>query len=115
MTKKITITSKRILSIFTAIGAGLISPQIMAAAPVEFTYQDWQVICDNTRTCRLAGYQTEDNNNLPVSVLLIRRAGANAGVIGKVKLGVEIGGSLGLSLTSTKSLQPTLTKASVSI
>ena len=87
MTKKITITSKRILSIFTAIGAGLISQQIMAAAPVEFTYQDWQVICDNTRTCRLAGYQTEDNNNLPVSVLLIRRAGANAGVIGKVKLG----------------------------
>lgn len=58
-----------------------------AAEPVEFTYNDWQVVCDNIRTCRLAGYQAENNSEFPVSVLLIRKAGANAGVIGKVKLG----------------------------
>ncbi|WP_352337751.1 DUF1176 domain-containing protein [Psychrobacter sp. 16-MNA-CIBAN-0192] len=69
-----------------AVGVTVSLPS-MAAAPVEFSNQDWQVVCDNTRTCRLAGYQAEDRNDLPVSVLLIRRAGANAGVIGKVKLG----------------------------
>lgn len=58
-----------------------------AASPVEFSNQDWQVVCDNIRTCRLAGYQAETNSDFPVSVLLIRRAGATAGVIGKVKLG----------------------------
>ena len=57
------------------------------AAPVEFTSQDWQVACDNTRTCRLAGYQAENNSQLPVSVLLVRRAGANASVEGQVKFG----------------------------
>lgn len=58
-----------------------------ASAAVEFSNQDWQVACDNTRTCRLAGYQAENNNDAPVSVLLIRRAGSNAEVAGKVKLG----------------------------
>ena len=77
----------KILPIFVAIGGAIISSPSMAAASVEFTNQDWQVVCDNTRTCRLAGYQAENNNDLPVSVLLIRRAGPNTGVIGKVKLG----------------------------
>lgn len=76
-----------LLLIGIASTTALFSMPSLAAAPVEFTSQDWQVVCDNTRTCRLAGYQAEDNNDLPVSVLLIRRAGANAGVIGKVKLG----------------------------
>ncbi|MGM8900673.1 DUF1176 domain-containing protein, partial [Psychrobacter sp. 1Y4] len=43
--------------------------------------------CDNTRTCRLAGYQADNNSEFPVSILLTRRAGADAGVDGKVKLG----------------------------
>ena len=57
------------------------------ANATEFTSQDWQVACDNTRTCRIAGYQAENNSEFPVSVLLTRRAGANAAVDGKVKLG----------------------------
>ena len=81
------IALNKLFLIAAASTAAFFSMPSMAAAPVEFTYQDWQVICDNTRTCRLAGYQAEDNNDLPVSILLIRRAGANAGVIGKVKLG----------------------------
>ncbi|WP_296245541.1 MULTISPECIES: DUF1176 domain-containing protein [unclassified Psychrobacter] len=59
----------------------------MASTPISFSNQDWEVACDNTRTCRLAGYQAENNSNLPVSLLLVRRAGANATVDGKVKLG----------------------------
>lgn len=74
------------ITVFSA-SMTLMTAAAVAAAPVEFTHQDWQVACDNTHTCRLAGYQAENNSELPVSVLLIRRAGSNAEVIGKVKLG----------------------------
>ena len=60
---------------------------IAALGSVEFTHQDWQVACDNTRTCRLVGYQAENNSELPVALLLVRRAGSSAEVTGKVKLG----------------------------
>ena len=80
-------TKKMILSLFAAISSALLSSVTQAATPVSFSNQDWEVACDNTRTCRLAGYQAENNSDLPVSVLLIRRAGANAIVEGKVKLG----------------------------
>ncbi|TXD97780.1 DUF1176 domain-containing protein [Psychrobacter frigidicola] len=81
------VKNKMLFSVLAAMSAGLVSPMSMAAAPAEFIHQDWQVVCDNTRTCRLAGYQAENNSDFPVSVLLIRRAGVNAGVSGKVKLG----------------------------
>ena len=29
-----------------------------ATAAVSFTHGDWQINCDNTHTCRIAGYQT---------------------------------------------------------
>lgn len=80
--------SKRVLfPILAAISTVLYSTASSAATPVDFTNQDWQVVCDNTRTCRLAGYQSDNNSELPVSLLLIRRAGANATVDGRVKLG----------------------------
>ena len=85
--KKVMFKNKILLPAFAAFSAAVVSPFSIAAAPVDFTYQDWQVVCDNTRTCRLAGYQAEDSSDFPVSVLLVRHAGANAGVIGKVKLG----------------------------
>lgn len=75
------------LSACVAISAALFGSASMANAGIEFTSQDWQVVCDNTRTCRLAGYQAENNSEFPVSILLVRQAGANAGVDGKVKLG----------------------------
>lgn len=59
----------------------------LSAVALDFTHQDWQVVCDNTDTCRLAGYQTQNNSELPVSILLTRQAGRNADVTGKVKLG----------------------------
>lgn len=59
----------------------------VAAAPVSFESRDWQVACDNTRTCRLAGYQSDSNIEMPVSVLLTRRAGNNTSINGKLKLG----------------------------
>lgn len=69
--------------------AGLATTALPAYAhtEIDFTHNDWQVACDNTLTCRLAGYQSESNTDMPVSVLLTRRAGSNANVTGKVKLG----------------------------
>ena len=72
--------------VFVAISAALFSTGSMAAG-TELTSQDWQVVCDNTRTCRLAGYQAENNSEFPVSIMLMRSAGANADTYGKVKLG----------------------------
>ena len=81
------IKNKIRLSLFAAISTTLFSTASMAHSGVELTSQDWQVACDNTRTCRLAGYQAENNSEFPISVLLTRRAGANASVDGKVKIG----------------------------
>ena len=76
-----------LLPLAAALSTALLSTVSMANSGVEFINQDWQVACDNTLTCRLAGYQAENNSDLPVSVLLVRSAGANASVDGRVKLG----------------------------
>lgn len=77
--------NKIVLSALVATSAAMFSP--ISTAAVELNHHDWQVVCDNTRTCRLAGYQAENNSDFPVSVMLVRRAGSDAEVVGKVKLG----------------------------
>ena len=47
-------------------------------------YQDWDLVCDNTGTCRIAGYQDESSD--PVSILFTRAAGENAAVEGKLTI-----------------------------
>lgn len=94
-------SSKSIFSINKIVSATLLAVSAIAmsslsSATVELTHQDWQVACDNTRTCRLAGYQAEDSD-FPISILLMRRAGSEANVIGKIKLG-------GAKESSTKAL-----------
>ncbi|RYY80583.1 MAG: DUF1176 domain-containing protein [Moraxellaceae bacterium] len=56
---------------------------------LHFYHQDWEVVCDNTRTCRAAGYQPDEGNSdgFPVSVLFTRQAGAGQPVSGEVMLG----------------------------
>lgn len=49
----------------------------------------WILVCDNTGTCRAAGYQhdnTEHQTFLPVSLLLTRQAGADTKVEAQVRL-----------------------------
>lgn len=60
--------------------------QAEAPTGLHFTHNDWEIACDNTRTCRAAGYQ-HDDGEAPVSVLLVREAGAGKAVTGKVMLG----------------------------
>ncbi|WUR14117.1 DUF1176 domain-containing protein [[Empedobacter] haloabium] len=62
---------------------------LQAAEPpdVGFTHKDWELSCDNTRTCRAAGYHVEDKEDAAVSVLLTRKAGPNEPVTAQVQLG----------------------------
>lgn len=78
-------------SLPTRIAAPLLAllPVVATAAPptgLSFTHNDWEIACDNTRTCRAAGYQ-RDGEDPPVSVLFTREAGAGKAVTGKVMLG----------------------------
>ena len=53
-----------------------------------FSHKDWEIACDNTGTCRVAGYQA-DNQSHSISVLLQRAAGAQAQVSARVKIDRE--------------------------
>lgn len=46
----------------------------MPATGFRFSPKDWEVACDNTGTCRAAGYR-EDRSEARVSVLVTRRPG----------------------------------------
>ncbi|WP_314912146.1 DUF1176 domain-containing protein [Cardiobacterium hominis] len=60
----------------------------LALDGINFEHGDWQVTCDNTGTCRAAGYQSDDydGEGMPpaVSVLFTRKAGENEAVQGKI-------------------------------
>lgn len=62
---------------------------INTGAGIRFDHEDWTLSCDNTRTCRAAGYQNEawgDPGSLPVSVLLTRKAGPGQRVSGQLSV-----------------------------
>ena len=52
---------------------------------VNFTYKDWDLTCDNTLTCRAAGYSS-DEEDPAATVLLSREAGASTPIINEVML-----------------------------
>lgn len=43
----------------------------------NFEYKAWEIACDNTRTCRMAGYDNSDDEGSELSILLERKAGAS--------------------------------------
>lgn len=51
-----------------------------------FSHHDWMMACDNTRTCRAAGYQ-RDEDALSLSVLLTRKAGPDEPVVAELMIG----------------------------
>ncbi len=64
--------------------AVLCAPALAKKNGVSFSHKDWEVVCDNTLTCRAAGYSAEEGSG--GSVLLTRPAGAGTVVEGKVML-----------------------------
>jgi hypothetical protein len=65
---------------------GLVAPPAAALEGFHFSHGDWEIACDNTRTCRAAGYQV-DGDEMPVSVLLVRKAGPDEPVVAQLQLG----------------------------
>ena len=61
------------------------SSQSTALQGLYFQHQDWELACDNTGTCRAAGYQSDDNFEQPISMLLTRQAGAKTAVQGQLQ------------------------------
>ncbi|WP_142805887.1 DUF1176 domain-containing protein [Stenotrophomonas maltophilia] len=64
----------------------------LAAAPAKslyFQHHDWVAACDNTRTCRAAGYATDEDSTL--SVLLTRKGGPGQAIQGRLTLQPEEG------------------------
>jgi len=77
------------LTLVSAFALAVAAHPALAAAPpsVRFQHNDWELACDNTRTCRAAGYHAEEDNNAPVTVLLERRAGPGTTIAGRLWLG----------------------------
>ena len=62
----------------------ILSLPALAETGVSFSHKDWEVVCDNTLTCRAAGYSAEEGSG--GSVLLTRQAGAGTAVSGELML-----------------------------
>jgi hypothetical protein len=52
-----------------------------------FSHEDWELVCDNTRTCRAAGYQSDQDGGMTLSVLFARKAGPSEPVTGELMIG----------------------------
>jgi len=62
------------------------APLVMAQeSGVSFSHKNWELVCDNTNTCRAAGYS--DENESSGSVLFTRLAGPGTVPAGEVTLG----------------------------
>ncbi|CAB1210058.1 DUF1176 domain-containing protein [Acinetobacter bouvetii] len=81
---------KNFYSLMSLMCLSIVSP-LTVAKDIQgkaFTYQDWEVHCSNTGTCRSAGYQ-KDSDLVPASILLTRRAGAKQPVQAEFALANE--------------------------
>ena len=55
--------------------------------PISFSHNDWELVCDNTLTCRAAGYQADGGEHLQVSMLITRAAGPNTALDIQLQIG----------------------------
>lgn len=53
---------------------------------ISFEHKDWELACDNTRTCRAAGYHPEDDDAPDATILLTRAAGPGQSVTVQLQL-----------------------------
>jgi Protein of unknown function (DUF1176) len=78
---------KYLIPLFLLLSSAAVASEVKG---MDFEHEDWEVACDNTRTCRAAGYQADgdgsDEEPLPVSVLFTRAAGPHTPVSGKVRV-----------------------------
>jgi len=62
-------------------------PAVLPYSGLSFGHGDWELACDNTRTCRAAGYHSDaDDDGHRLSVLLTRKAGPDEPVTGQLMI-----------------------------
>lgn len=76
-------TQLAILGLMLVISQSVHATQIPEA--VNFTHKDWDLTCDNTLTCRAAGYSS-DEADPAATVLITRKAGSSTPVTNEVML-----------------------------
>ncbi|KQV51276.1 MULTISPECIES: DUF1176 domain-containing protein [unclassified Duganella] len=71
-----------------ALATALLPLYAIAFSPsgLYFAHKEWELACDNTGTCRAAGYGGDRIDGLSASVLLTRQAGASQQVNGQFML-----------------------------
>ena len=70
----------KITQILLTATCGLYIPHTFAQniQPMSFDHGEWELVCSNTGTCRAAGYQSDNHENVqPASILMTRKAGMN--------------------------------------
>ena len=75
-----------LLAMFALPGLAFSAPAEDPLPGLYFAHADWELACDNTGTCRAAGYQPGQDAP-PVSVLLTRKAGPGQPVSGQLLIG----------------------------
>lgn len=75
---------------FMLLSLAMLNTTHAAIEGIYFEHQDWEIACDNTGTCRAAGYQSDSNFEKPVSVLLERAAGKNSAIHIKLNIAPEL-------------------------
>lgn len=71
--------------IVLALISAFITPALAQENGISFSHKNWEVVCDNTLTCRAAGYSNEEDGG--GSVLLTRKAGPGSTLSGEAVLG----------------------------
>ncbi|WP_163834645.1 DUF1176 domain-containing protein [Spartinivicinus ruber] len=70
---------------------------------ISFEHKDWYLVCDNSGTCRAAGYTAEGRSHRSsIAVMFTREAGESAEVKGKVFIEEKTGHFDSLTLTINK-------------
>jgi hypothetical protein len=72
---------------YVTVAGMLLTASFASLAQLSFSHKDWEIACDNTRTCRAAGYQIEADIDKPASILLTRKAGPGFAVQAQLQLG----------------------------
>jgi hypothetical protein len=78
-----------VLVIVVVVAAGAASPPV--SGPGEgsyFSHKDWELVCDNTRTCRAVGYQAGEDEG-PVALKLERKAGPGEPIKASLMIGLD--------------------------
>ncbi len=74
---------KPILSIFLLLSS-ILAHGSEKETESHFTYHDWEITCDNTHTCRMAGYSPRNEDS--ISVYFERKAGKNEQFLGRLRI-----------------------------